>query len=84
MIKTLVIIVFVLIVISLGYALFNLITRKPEEQSEKTVKALTFRITLSIILFIFVFFAIATGIITPHGIGVQMQAKKPIETEQAK
>ena len=84
MIKAIVIIAFVLIIISLGLALFNLITHNPEEHSEKTVKALTFRITLSIILFIFVFVAIATGIYKPHGIGVQMQMKKSVATELAK
>ena len=71
-IKSVVIIAFILIIISLGSALFHLVKHKTEEQSEKTVKALTFRITLSILLFIFVFIAIATGIFKPHGLGVKM------------
>jgi uncharacterized membrane protein len=70
-IKSLVIIAFILIIISLGSALFYLVKHKTEEQSEKTVKALTFRITLSILLFIFVFISVATGI-KPHGLGVKM------------
>ncbi len=71
-IKSIIIIAFILILISLGSALFHLVTHKTQEQSEKTVKALTFRITLSIILFIFVFIALATGMFTPHGLGTRM------------
>jgi uncharacterized membrane protein len=79
-IKSLVIIAFILIIISLGSALFHLVKHKTEEQSEKTVKALTFRITLSILLFIFVFIAVATGIYKPHGLGVKMH--KPAQNDQ--
>jgi Protein of unknown function (DUF2909) len=80
-IKSVVIIAFILIIISLGSALFHLVNRKAEEQSEKTVKALTFRIALSILLFIFVFIAVATGIFKPHGLGVKMHMQKPQQTE---
>lgn len=75
-IKSIVIIAFILIIISLGSALFHLVKYKNQEQSEKTVKALTFRITLSILLFIFLFIAFATGIIKPHGLGAQMHSQK--------
>lgn len=71
-IKSIFIIAFILIIISLGSALFHLIRNKTEEQSEKTVKALTFRIILSLVLFIFVFIAFQTGLFTPHGLGVRM------------
>jgi uncharacterized membrane protein len=85
MIKTIVIIAFILIIISLGSALFHLIQSKTgeqsKEQSEKTVKALTFRITLSLILFVFVFIMVATGLYKPQGIGAGMQMHKPISTE---
>jgi hypothetical protein len=84
MIKTIVIIAFILIIISLGSALFHLIRTKTEEQSEKTVKALTFRITLSLILFIFIFIAVATGVYKPQGIGAGMQIQKPAITEKNK
>lgn len=77
-IKTIIIIAFVLIIISLGSALFHLVKHHSSEQSAKTVKALTFRITLSIILFIFLFLAFATGIFKPNGIGMQMH-RPPIE-----
>ena len=42
--QSLVIIAFILIIISLGKALFHLVNHKTEEQSQKTVKSLTFRI----------------------------------------
>ncbi|MDD5460422.1 MAG: twin transmembrane helix small protein [Methylococcales bacterium] len=76
-IKSVVIIAFILIIISLGSALFHLVRHKTEEQSEKTVKALTFRITLSILLFIFIFIAVATGIFKPHGLGEKMHNPMP-------
>ncbi|HEY8037886.1 MAG TPA: twin transmembrane helix small protein [Methylobacter sp.] len=71
-IKSIVIIAFILIIISLGSALFHLVKHNTQEQSEKTAKALTFRITLSIVLFIFIFIAFATGMFTPHGLGARM------------
>ncbi len=83
-IKSVVIIAFILIIISLGSALFHLVKRKDGEQSEKTVKALTFRITLSILLFIFIFIAVATGIFKPHGLGVKMHTQQPTQTERIK
>jgi uncharacterized membrane protein len=76
-IKTIVVIAFILIIISLGSALLHLVKHKSDEDSKKTVKALTFRITLSLVLFVFVYVMIATGLYTPHGIGVRMHAPKP-------
>jgi len=81
-IKAIVIIAFVLIIISLGSALFYLVKYKDQEQSEKTVRALTFRITLSILLFIFIFIAFATGLFKPHGLAVQMHGQKPIQSNK--
>jgi hypothetical protein len=83
-IKSVIIIAFILIIISLGTALFHLVNRKNQEQSEKTVKALTFRITFSILLFIFVFIAVATGIFKPHGLGVKMHMQQPAQTDRNK
>lgn len=79
-IKSIVIIVFVLIIVSLGLALFHLVSHKTPEVSEKTVNALTFRIALSLLLFIFIFIALAAGIIKPHGIGARLHSQKPSET----
>lgn len=81
-IKSLVIIAFILIILSLGSALFHLVNRTTEEDSKKTAKALTFRIGLSIVLFIFVFIAVMTGAYKPQGLGMQMLLHKAAQTEQ--
>jgi Na+/H+ antiporter NhaC len=83
-IKSIIIFSFILIIISLGSALFHLVKHKDQEQSEKTAKALTFRIALSLILFIFVFIMIATGIFKPHGIGSRMHMQPSAQTGNAK
>jgi len=77
MIKVLLVAVFLTIILSLGSALYHLVKHKGDASSEKTVKALTFRIGLSMLLFIFVFILVATGIITPHGIGSKVHPLKP-------
>ncbi|MEI6542841.1 MAG: twin transmembrane helix small protein [Methylococcales bacterium] len=79
--QSLVIIAFILIIISLGKALFHLVNHKTEEQSQKTFKSLTFRITLSIILFIFLFIAVATSLFKPHGLGSKIHLQKPVQVE---
>jgi uncharacterized membrane-anchored protein len=73
-IKSLIIIAFVAIIASLGTALFHLVKHKDQAHSQKTLKALTFRIGLSVALFIFVVIAIATGVVKPTGIGAKMHA----------
>jgi len=84
LIKSIVIIAFILIIISLGSALFQLVTYKNQEQSKSMVKSLTIRITLSVLLFIFVFIAIATGLYKPTGLGSQMHMKKPEQSTHLK
>jgi len=64
-IKVLIIVVLGMIVASLGKAMFHL-SSGPED-SAKTVQALTFRIGLSIALFVLLFLAWYAGGITPHG-----------------
>ncbi len=54
------------IVSSLGMGLVYMM--KDKSQSDRTVKALTFRIGLSVTLFILFLIAAATGLITPHGV----------------
>ena len=79
MIKALFIIIFLAIIISLGSALYHLVKHKSEDTntpSDKTVKALTFRIGLSIALFILVAIALVSGLIQPHGIGARMYWQK--------
>ena len=75
MIKILAIIVFLLIITSLGTALFHLVKHKEGETSDKTAKALTVRISLSLLLFIIIFISVATGILEPHGMGTRMHLK---------
>jgi low temperature requirement protein LtrA len=77
MLKTVFIIIFLCILFSLGSALFHLVQQKSDETpSDKTVKALTFRIGLSIVLFIIVAIALLSGLLQPHGIGARMQWQK--------
>jgi hypothetical protein len=65
--KYLVVAILVLILISLGKALFHLSNSKPGE-SGKMVKALGFRIALSLLLFVLLLIAYSRGWIEPHGI----------------
>jgi O-antigen/teichoic acid export membrane protein len=78
--QSIVIITFILIIISLGSALYHLINHKTTEESQKTVKSLTVRISLSLILFIFLFIAVATGLIKPHGLGQKMHSSNQTPT----
>ena len=64
--RFLVILFLIVIVGSLGSALYYMIRDKG--QSERTVKALTVRITLSIVLFILLIVGYATGIIPRGGL----------------
>lgn len=82
MLKILIILVFLSIIASLGIALYHLINHK--DTSAKTVKALTYRISISLALFILIAIALMTGIIQPTGIGMQMQLQKEKMAEQKK
>jgi hypothetical protein len=64
-IKILIVVLLGAIVVSLGKAMFHL-SSGPED-SAKTVQALTFRIGLSIALFVLLFIAWYVGAITPNG-----------------
>jgi glycerol uptake facilitator-like aquaporin len=55
-----------IILISLGTALFSMMKNQPE--SNRTVKALTVRITLSIALLILIMVGYSMGLITPHNL----------------
>lgn len=66
MIQILIIAILAVIVISLGSAMVYLV-REPHG-SKKTVRALTWRIGLSIGLFVLLMLGFATGLIEPHGI----------------
>ena len=64
--KALVIFIFLGILYSLGSALFYMI--KDRGATDRTVKALSFRIGLSVGLFLLLFILYGLGIITPHGV----------------
>ena len=64
--KTLVVIIFIFIVWSLFSGLYFL--NKDKGQSNRTVKSLTWRIGLSISLFILLMIGAYFGWITPHGV----------------
>jgi len=65
-IKIVILLVFVGIVASLASALFYLVQDKGK--SDRSVRALTFRIGLSLGLFVFLMILASTGVITPHGL----------------
>ena len=65
---TLIIIAFLVVILyNLGAGLYYMMTDKG--QTNRTVKALTWRIGLSVLLIVLVMIGIATGIIRPHGLG---------------
>ncbi len=64
--KFIVVVVFIGIIGSLGSALVYMIRDKG--QTDRTVKALTFRVGLSVGLFLLLFVLYALGLITPHGV----------------
>lgn len=66
LVKLIMVFALLAIVASLGVALWRLITDRGE--SERTVKALTFRIGLSIALFMLLVLGMLTGVVVPHGI----------------
>ncbi|KAF3981488.1 MAG: DUF2909 domain-containing protein [Methylococcales symbiont of Hymedesmia sp. n. MRB-2018] len=84
-IKLFFIIVFVLMLVSLGIALFNLVRHKEQEHSTKTAKALTYRMSFSLLLFVLLFVAYTTGMIKPQGIGARIQQlqQEKIQQEQS-
>lgn len=73
MLKIIIIIVFILILFNLGVALYHLMNPKDAAHSQKTANALTFRIGLSLALFIALIIALSIGLIKPHGIGANIQ-----------
>ncbi len=64
--KIIVFLFIAVILFSLGSALYYLI--KDKGQSERTVKALTVRITFSIVLFLILMLGFYFGLISPQGL----------------
>jgi len=69
MLVKMIIVLFLLIILySLGSALYYLAHERNEKDADRVVKALTWRIGLSLLLFILLFVAYGLGWIKPHGI----------------
>lgn len=64
--KLIVVSLLIIILISLGIALYSLIKKSPDSDPDRAVKALTFRIGLSIALVILLIIGYKLGLITPH------------------
>jgi hypothetical protein len=64
--KTLIVLILFVIIGSLFSGLFYLV--KDKGTSERTVRALTVRISLSVLLFLLLMLGYATGVLQPHGI----------------
>ena len=64
--KIIIIALLMIVIFSLGSAMIHLV--KGKGQSDKMVNALTWRIGLSIFIFILLLIGQATGLITPHGL----------------
>ena len=64
--KVFIILIMIIILFSLGSGLVFLV--KDKGQTQRTVRALTWRIILSLSLFILLFIAFALGWIQPHGV----------------
>ncbi len=66
LIKVILIVLFIAMLVSLASALFFLVKDKGE--SNRTAKALTFRIAIAVCIFVFLFVAYFAGLIEPHGL----------------
>jgi hypothetical protein len=66
MIKPLILLVLAAIVASLGSGLFHLV--RDGGRSKRMVNALSVRIALSVLLFVLLFVAWRSGLISPHGV----------------
>ena len=64
--KILIVVFLIAIVWNLGAGLYYMMTDKGG--SDRTVKALTRRIGLSVLLIVLIIIGIATGVIQPHGL----------------
>ena len=64
--KILIVLLLFIVIFSLGQALFYLI--KDEGKSDRMVKALSWRIGLSVFIFILLLIGQAVGLIQPHGL----------------
>ena len=64
--KTIIVVLLLVVLFSLGQALYFLM--KDEGKSDRVLKALTWRIGLSVFIFILLLIGQAVGLIQPHGL----------------
>ena len=64
--KSMILITFAAIILSLGYAFVNMM-RRGEKDDTKTVKALTVRVFLSVALVVTILVLNSLGVISPNG-----------------
>ena len=64
--KIIIVSLLLIILISLGTALFSMMKHEPD--SNRTVKALTVRIALSIALLVLIMIGYSMGLIAPHNL----------------
>jgi len=64
--KVFIIIIMLVILYCLGSGLFYLV--RDEDKDRRMLKALTWRVGLSVVLFLLLLIGFATGMIVPHGI----------------
>lgn len=75
--KILIIVLLILILLSLSSGMFFLVHDKGS--TDRTVKSLTVRIVLSVLLFLLLFVGFATGLIKPHGIVPTQETEKALQ-----
>ncbi len=80
MIKILFLAIFIVILVSLALALRHIIWPKDQQHAQKAVQALTWRIGLSLLLFLLLFLAVFSGLLQPEGIGARIQQIRQTET----
>ena len=66
MFKIVIVLMLLFVIFSLGQALFHMV--KGKEHSDKMLKSLTWRIGLSVFIFILLIIGQAVGLIQPHGL----------------
>ena len=66
LVKIVVVLLLLVIIASLGSSLFFMM--RDRGKTDRTVRALTWRIGLSLVAFVLLMVGAATGLITPHGI----------------
>lgn len=74
--KIIIVILIIVILLSLTSGMVFLV--KDKGDSDRTVKSLTVRIVLSVLLFILLFVGFATGLIEPHGL-IPEQTEKALQ-----